>query len=182
MIFKQVIVEDKPDIEFLEKLYIESFPRNERRPVLEMLNLIENESAFVACVLIKDGVRVGIFTYWDFEDFIYAEHFAIDPERRGDGCGKLALLTFTKGLKKPIILEVEPPEDEFSIRRINFYERTGFKSWDIPYLQPPYEKEFEPFPLKLMTLGEIDLNQESVYENVRKTIYEKAYRYHPSED
>ena len=39
--------------------------------------------------------------------------------------------------KRPMVLEVELPEDALTRRRIGFYERHGLVFNSYPYLQPP---------------------------------------------
>ena len=74
----------------------------------------------------SDSDIVGCSTIWEFKDFAYVEHFATSPLSRGSGIGAKVMHLITEMINKPIILEVEPPEDEFSKRRINFYERCGY--------------------------------------------------------
>ena len=93
---------------------------------------------------------LGLLTTWHFEEFIYIEHFAIDPTLRSRGYGSKALHTFIKGHGKPIVLEAEPPTDALSIRRIGFYERSGLTLYDCPYIQPAYTEDSHPVELRLM--------------------------------
>ena len=93
---------------------------------------------------------LGLLTTWHFEDFIYIEHFAIDPTLRSQGYGSEALKAFIHEHGKPIILEAEPPTDAFSIRRIRFYERIGLTLYDFPYMQPAYTEDSHPVELRLM--------------------------------
>ena len=126
----------------------------------------------------KDDQYVGFITYWTFDDFVYVEHFAIDSNTRGQGYGRETLKNFVEITDKPIILEVERPEDEMSIKRISFYESCGFKYWkDVDYTQPPYEKGYPHLPLKLMTLRELNLDEVSTLKNIVYEIHTKVYEY-----
>ncbi len=49
------------------------------------------------------------------------------------------------------MLEIDPPEDERSERRLRFYERLGFVRNDYPYVHPSYRRPFSPHPLVLMS-------------------------------
>ena len=93
---------------------------------------------------------LGLLTTWHFEEFIYIEHFAIDPTLRSQGYGSEALKAFIHEHGKPIVLEAEPPTDAFSIRRIRFYERIGLTLYDFPYMQPAYTEDSHPVELRLM--------------------------------
>lgn len=176
MQLRKVEIDNKPDLEFVERLYIESFPRNERRPMGAFHSLIENENIFTVFVVLNDeDERIGFLTYWEFDDYIYAEHYAIAPEFRNGGNGRIAMETFIQQFDKPIVLEVELPETEISKRRIGFYERIGFKLWNIEYQQPPYEEDGSPVPMFLMTQGNIDLNKD--FDSIKEELYSKVYNF-----
>ena len=95
------------------------------------------------------------------------------PSLRNKGYGKDVLEIIKEGNKKPIVLEAEEPTDEMSIRRISFYQRAGFVMHEYPYLQPPYRKGEQWFPLKLMTFGNIDMQK--MYIHIKEHIYKKVY-------
>jgi len=175
MIIRKVALDNKSDLEFVEKLYIESFPSNERRPVLEMHHLMEGNDKFNICILTEeDGNRIGFINYWIFDTFIFLEHFAISPEYRSGGYGKKALETLINETVLPLIAEIElPTSSEFAARRLKFYERLNFIAWDFAYEQPPYEDGFDAIPMILLSYRDIDLNEE--FENVRNQIYREVY-------
>lgn len=176
MILRKLDIENKSDLEFVEKLYIESFPQNERRPVSKMHLLIESNDLFNAYLLVdEDGTRIGFMTLWKFDSFIYLEHFAISPEFRNGGYGKDAVATLISATDLPLIGEIELPDtDELAGRRMKFYERQGFKVWDIPYIQPPYEVGYDSLPMKLITYRDLDLNAR--FEEVKTLIYSNVYQ------
>jgi hypothetical protein len=67
------------------------------------------------------------------------EHFCILPALRGRGCGQQALeLLGQQG--KTVILEIDPPVDEVSLRRRGFYLRCGFAENPFPHVHPPYHE------------------------------------------
>ena len=72
-----------------------------------------------------------------------------------------------------IILEVERPEDEMSIRRIEFYKRCGFSLCLQDYIQPPYRKGGNNLPLYLMFSGTASIDEQ--YPEIRDEIYRKVY-------
>lgn len=174
MHLKKLEISDNKDISFVDNLYIESFPPSERRSVEAMLDLFENNDKFAIDMVIKDDQRVGFLTYWDLGKFVFAEHFAIAPEARNGGIGGKVMNLFIKEANKPIVLEVELPTTMFSERRVGFYQRLGFKYWeDIPYQQPSYHKGQNPIPMKLMTIGDIDLSKS--FGEVKDAIYSEVY-------
>ena len=135
----------------LVRVYQTSFPIDEQRPIESIARLIEYNIRFVAYALLDtEGDFLGLLTTWHFEDFIYIEHFAIDPTLRSQGYGSEALKAFIHEHGKPLVLEAEPPTDALSIRRIKFYERIGLTLYDFPYMQPAYTEDSNPVELRLM--------------------------------
>lgn len=177
MILKKVTFENKSDLEFIEKLYIESFPRNERRPILELHHLMEKESRFNVFLLeeVETNTRIGFVTYWNLATFIFIEHFAISPEQRNGGYGQKAIQGLIKQTSIPLVGEIElPTVSELASRRVKFYEKQGFKVWDLPYEQPAYEEGYDPIPMLAITYR--DLNFPYNFEAVRDTIYLEVYK------
>ena len=77
------------------------------------------------------------------------------------------------GLLKPIVVEVEHPDDETAERRIRFYERAGFRLCPFDYSQPPYREGDAPYPMRLMGYG--DIAMETRYEAIKKRLYKEVY-------
>ncbi len=99
----------------------------------------------------------------------------MSPACRGVGIGGRLLDELIATVNKPIVLEVEPPEDALTCRRVGFYQRHGFLFTDYPYIQPPMEPGKPTVPLKLMIAGgEMD---ETQYETVKSTLYARVYNY-----
>lgn len=169
--------DNKSDLEFIEKLYIESFPPNERRPVLQMNHLLEDNNKFNMFLLLNDDdEKVGFMNYWTFDTFIYLEHFAINPEFRNGGYGKKSIESLLNSTTLPLVAEIELPSvSDFAKRRLKFYEKLGFKVWDIFYEQPPYEEGNESIPMLLLTYRELDLgvNEEFVINKLYSHVYNK---------
>lgn len=163
---------------FIKDVYVTSFPPEERREFSQLLALLQEETPFRVKVIRKGGEAIGFITYWNFDSYAYVEHFALHPEKRGGGAGAFTLQELGETLDMPIILEVEKPEDEMSVRRISFYERAGFRLWDNHlYIQPPYDPQKEELELLLMTQG--DLNLDSDFEEVVAPIYKYVYKAEP---
>lgn len=91
---------------------------------------------------------------WDFDDFVFFEHFAVDPACRSGGIGGQMLDALLARAHKPACLEAELPETEMAARRIGFYERHGFTvNADYPYFQPALVPGGSPLPMHLLTTG-----------------------------
>lgn len=174
MEIRELNLSDSHEITFIENLYIESFPLSERRPVKTMLDLYKNNPSFIIRLAIEDEQLVGFLTYWDLEEFIFAEHFAISPEFRNEGYGRMVMDLFIKETTAPIVLEVELPATILSERRIGFYQRIGFKLWEnVQYQQPAYRETSGPIPMKLMSYRDIDVAKDLT--DIRSKIYSIVY-------
>lgn len=156
MKFRVFDIEDRQDIEKVWNIYEESFPHYERRRI-ETQKRRHRDDKYKPMVIVNDIDEVyGIFFYWDFDKFLFLEHFAINPNLRGKGLGSKILKDFCKN-QKMIILEIDPLDTEIALRRKTFYEKLGFRYNEINYLHPGYELDYPEHELKIMTLGkEID--------------------------
>lgn len=161
---------------YMEELLHVSFPENERRDDCDQRFNADKENSFHP-LLIKEGeLPVGILTYWNLDDFIYIEHFAVNPILRGKGIGRKALKEFIikRQGRLPIVLEVEHPDNDISLRRIQFYERLGFVLWRNDYMQPPYRMSDKEIPLYLMVYG--NLSSERDYPHIVDSIHHHVYK------
>ena len=150
-----------------------AFPQEDRRDSVLQREFSDYNPRFCNNIILENGNSIGMISYWTMGDFYYIEHFAIDPSLRNGGYGKRVLEMIKKQLKGPIVLEVEEPNDEMSTRRIHFYKRLEFTLHKKPYIQPPYRKGDSGLPMLLMTYGDIDM--ESDFEKVKKTLYKEVY-------
>lgn len=132
-------------------LYTEAFPEQQRRKESQQRDLIAFEKKYHLEMIDFEGKIVGFLAYWDLESFIYIEHLAIDKSMRGKGLGGKVVKEFTQKWDKEILLEVEPPTDEISKKRIDFYKDLGFHLNHFPFLQPPYDPQYPQIPLLFMT-------------------------------
>lgn len=158
---------------FVESLMKTAFPLQERRNVDLQREYTDNKPHFHTLVILVENKPIGLITYWKLDSFNYIEHFAIKENLRNKGYGQEALKQLKEEIEGMIVLEVEEPIDELTKRRIGFYQRQGFTIQDMPYLQPPYRKGDDWYPMKLMTLREEDFSRQ--YEKVKNNIYREAY-------
>jgi len=159
-------------LEQVEKTYINSFPVMERREFADLCKLI-NSDIFTIYTLCSGEQYIGFITSWQWNDFIYIEHFAIEESARNGGMGGKAMTEFLISWDKPVVLEVEAPVDEMSKRRIGFYERLGFKLDDHSYQQPPYRQGESWLDMCLMSYGDINLMEQ--FETVKQYLYKYVY-------
>ena len=145
-----------------------SFSDDEYRPYDEQLALFEEPEYRIYYM------PAGFLAVWEFESFIYIEHFAVDPALRNSGTGSAMLQELVKQYQKPICLEVELPEDELTRRRIGFYERNGFVFNEYPYIQPPISKGKSPVPLRIMTYKSEITREE--FKKMKEILYRRVYK------
>lgn len=130
-------------------LYTASFPYAERRDTAEQSRVFGKED-YHFDVLVENDRLLGIVFYWQTAEFLFLEHLATKPELRNHGTGAAALsLLKEKGL--PIILEIEPPADELTKRRLGFYQRNGFVLTDHYHIQAKYHLGDEDLELKILS-------------------------------
>lgn len=130
------------------RLYLAAFPAKERRTA-ELHLCALDDPLFTADGIWLDDRFAGILYHWECGDSRYIEHLAVSPELRGRHLGSQILAAFCTARR--VILEIEPPEDEISIRRLGFYERAGFVRNPQQYVHPSYAQPFEAHPLVLMS-------------------------------
>ena len=149
MTFERITSPDHPAFDRAFALYTISFPLHEQR-TREKQERVLSHPEYHFDVIWEGETFVGILLHWEEEGFSYVEHLATDPALRGQGLGARALeLLNSRG--KSVVLEIDPPVDELSIRRKGFYQRAGF--WENPFLHvhPPYRPQFKGHPLTVMT-------------------------------
>jgi ribosomal protein S18 acetylase RimI-like enzyme len=150
-----------------------SFPLTEFRTKEEQKNLFQNK--YYNILGIKEGGSLVAFAaIWRFDKFTFIEHLATLPQRRNDGLGSRILCEIIKSAQNQVCLEVEPPNDELTKRRIAFYERNGMFFNSHPYIQPSISKGRKAIPLFIMT-SQSTISKES-FENIKNTLYKEVYK------
>jgi ribosomal protein S18 acetylase RimI-like enzyme len=163
---------------FFEKfweLYQSSFPEYEQRSLKSQLKLAEvSEYKMLTCVSAQN--ILGFLAYWEFENFLYLEHLAIDDKYRGNGLGSELMRHFMKlGDNLKIILEIDPVEDALSERREMFYHRLGFKTNNYDFINPGYIGKAKPH--KLILLSKPDLLDLLEYQSFVQLLYSRVLKY-----
>lgn len=172
-----VRIQNVDDVYFQDMyhLYRDAFPANERRSWSGLCSELENSGRFFVNALVLDNEFVGFLNYWEFDLFIYIEHFAIVPRFRSQKIGSEALEDFMLKVTKPVVLEVEMPDDHDQKKRISFYENHQFLILPHYYAQPPYEGSGFLTPMLIMSSEFIDNEK---FEIIRKTLYHDVYHFY----
>lgn len=163
---------DNKSFDSVYSIMEKSFPTDEIRPYNEQRELLFEERYRV---YVYGDEPKGFIGTWEFDEFVFIEHFAVDETFRNSGLGSIMLNEFLSLQKKTVCLEVECPDTEIAERRIGFYERNGFFLNEYDYYQPPISKGKNIVPLMIMTSkGKVT---KEVFKRMRNTLYQKVYRY-----
>lgn len=152
-----------------KSLYAISFPLFEQRTEAQQ------EEAFLCTNYHLTGYAeqdnlIGFVSYWEFPDYLYIEHLAVNQTLRGKGYGSRILNDFISRTSKIVLLEIDPVTDEVSEARRKFYEKCGFCANPYPHTHPPYRNGYQAHPLIVLTSGRKITSQE--YESFNHDLNE----------
>jgi GNAT superfamily N-acetyltransferase len=161
------------DFDKIYEIMEKSFPLTEFRLKHEQAELFHNK--YYRIFGIKENeIITSIAAVWCFEDFVFIEHLATLPEHRNKGLGAQILNKILNTTDKLVCLEVEPPEDELTRKRVAFYKRNGMFFNSYPYIQPSISSGRAPIPLYIMTSkSQID---EKTFEKIKSVLYKQVYK------
>lgn len=160
-----------PQLPFVRQLYHTAFPEEERRPFDELPLEADNTHLQLLLFCNSGNTPVGFASVWQFGDFCFIEHLAIDAAQRSKGYGAMIVQQLLSP-DYPCLLEVEPPHDDQSEKRIRFYNRLGFTANAFPYMQPPYHKGLKPIPMILLSNPAISPTDAEAFVNqLHKEVY-----------
>lgn len=174
VVFENLKMEDYP--KFLS-LYNETFPIDQKRIYEDekhLNNFIQMKGGkFNAFSAVDGDLYLGFLSYWTFEGYTYIEHFAVDPAHRGKNTGRLMLNHLFKEVSPNVLLETEPGDTPEAQKRIEFYEKNGFKvRKEFNYTQPSYGgKGQEAVPMLLMTHGDVNLHNIDSIKEMLQEVY-----------
>lgn len=118
----------------------QDFCLEERRSREDERNVLNNKM-FKPYFIYYQNKILGYFSYLEFEDFIFGEHFAILEELRDKGFGTEFFKYFLARLTKPLVFEIEKPTNKQSKRRKKFYDRLNSIYSKYKYFQPSYHED-----------------------------------------
>ena len=108
----------------IEKLYLESFPEEERFPFWILDECSKEDNSDLLAIL-DDNKFIGMCYLVNCNNAYYLMYLAVEPELRNQNYGSQILMDLSKKYKT-LFLSVDEPIDDISIRRKNFYLRNGF--------------------------------------------------------
>ena len=156
----------------INDLYIEAFPKAERKPMDQIIKVCQNGYGRIIPILMYDEF-VGMFITLDSDgdNTLLIDYFAIKSDYRGLSLGSKAIELLNEMENKTIIIEIEPCVNEASNllqrqKRKKFYENLGFRQTDINI-------SWFGVDLELMSLNKtINFNH---YMDLLTSIFPKAY-------
>ncbi len=156
----------------INDLYIEAFPKAERKPMDQIIKVCQNGYGRIIPILMDDEF-VGMFITLDSDgdNTLLIDYFAIKSEYRGLSLGSKAIELLNEMENKTIIIEIEPCVNEASNllqrqKRKKFYENLGFRQTDINI-------SWFGVDLELMSLNKtINFNH---YIDLLTSIFPRAY-------
>ncbi|MDQ0493656.1 GNAT family N-acetyltransferase [Paenibacillus brasilensis] len=150
-----------------------SFPESECRSFESQKALLKLPSYRIISEKNEQGNTIAFLAGWEFTHFRFVEHIAVDSGIRGSGLGKKLMVSFISESDKPVVLEVEPPVDEWTRRRIGFYERLGFHLNHFEYVQPPLREGQADLRLQIMSYP--DALPEQTFAPFKQILYTEVY-------
>ena len=157
----------------LQQIYIDAFASDERREWHELMELLLQPN-FTMNQVFDDQALIGLINFWDLQNFIFIEHFALNAEYRGNGIGSQVIKQITEENSARVVLEVEEPTDEYTRRRITFYGRLGFSPCENIYFQPPYAPDKSKVKMLLMSYPDRIIPLE--FDRIKTQLYRDVYQ------
>lgn len=120
----------------IRTLYLEAFPKYERKP-LGLIWLTQRRGLSHVWCIEEAGVFVGLAITLNVKDLVLLDYFAIDKKRRGGGLGTKSLRMLQKHYKgKRFFLEIESVYEKASNlaerkRRKAFYLANGMTEMNV---------------------------------------------------
>ncbi len=153
-------------------LYKNSFPEFEQRELFSQKKILSDKEYHFGLIY-DENVFSGLVLYWETDKFIYIEHLCIVPELRGKNYGTNALSLVCK-MNKTVILEIDPPVDTVSEKRLHLYKKCGFVKNDFKHIHPPYHRGNYGHSLVIMTYPQQITQNE--YDCFNKYLEEKIMK------
>ena len=146
------------DIAGIEEIYVEAFPKCERKPFSIILAHNESGAGSVLKIML-DGVLCGFFFTFFYGELAMVDYFAIHKNYRNMGIGEIAISLLREEYSdKKIFLEIEDPgSSEMAARRLGFYKRCGF-------LQVGTYVNLFSVDMELLALGDFTVDFKTYFE------------------
>jgi len=137
----------------VQAIYEEAFPAWERMPFDNLIRRNNDQSRLQLAMIQGEGVLgLAVASRLRAVPWTFLEYFAVSRAWRNQGLGGVLWDAMIRRLGKqafPMVLEVEPPEEEpprspgrtIRERRIEFYRRRGANRLDVPNYRVPHQSD-----------------------------------------
>lgn len=140
------------DFDQVYEIMLASLPKAELRSYNDQKSLLNNKRYKLTTHKNKNQEIDAFMAVWEFDEYNYIEHLAVRENSRSKGIGGSILSQYLSlNSDKLVIVEVDPPIDEQSCRRVRFYENKGFVMNDFKHYQPELQKGMGKIELRIMT-------------------------------
>ena len=133
-----------------KEIYTVSFPIHEQRTEAQQQAAFADDH-YHLLVLIESDNLLSFIAYWDFSDYVYIEHLAVNPQFRGQEIGSKMLIAFAEKVEKTVLLEIDPLVDDISKKRLRFYKKLGYMVNPYEHFHPAYNPDYLPHQLLLLS-------------------------------
>ncbi len=133
----------------VDALYESAFPLHEKRNFAAKIRAF-NHTNYQLQAWFDGELFVGMIGMWDFGDYSYIEHLAVNDRLRGQGYGKRMLSQFLQQFPQTI-LEIDPLTTEIAHKRLHFYQSLGFQVNHFPHSHPTYHGHFADHQLIVLS-------------------------------
>ena len=174
------------------KIYLESFPANERQPVELMSKRVDDGlSKLFVGILNEEIVCMGFLWQFKNSEFVLLDYLAVKTKYRNNRIGSdffCYLSNTVKIEKKYLLMEVETHSfrnnQDQRKQRINFYLRNGaFIIQDVPYILPSLDASTSTEMILMISpkyhKSYIDKNE---FELILKRLYYELYSKDSNDD
>lgn len=161
-------IHDKYYNDFIS-IYSTSFPVYEQRSHEQQLYAFSSKHYHLFCRISENRLNAFI-SFWNFDNYVYVEHFAVNSQIRGQSTGTNTLTQFMEETQKMIVLEIDPIVNEISKKRLSFYQKLDFKPCPYKHVHPAYNKTYQPHELLVLSSGSI--LSSSMYETFKADLNE----------
>ena len=133
----------------VDRLYESAFPLHEKRSQAAK-RLAFDHVNYQLQAWLDEQQFVGMMGVWNFGDYSYIEHLAVNGLLRGQGYGKRMLNQFLQQTPQTI-LEIDPLTTEIAHKRQRFYQSLGFQVNPFTHYHPTYHNNIPDHELIVLS-------------------------------
>lgn len=161
------------DFDAIYNIMDASFPDSEMRTYDGQKELLKNKRYYIKTNKSEEGKIQGFLAYWKLSNCTFLEHLAVSESARGKGIGGKLIEDAFKENEGNVFFEVEPATDDFSKKRIKFYQKRGAHLNEFYYEQPSLRPTEDAQRLFIMSYPN-PISEED-FKKYKNEIYKNVY-------